>query len=147
MVLRVIVAALSVCAIFLAWSGELPAGDRRTALRAHNGPGNGASRGLVADGRARHKHRHPGGRPIYPYTYYYQPYVPPVLVVSPYGGSYYLPPTVVVTQPYFCVLHNEGFVSRIGLLDHLSSSLHRIPLDAAALICPGGVDSCVFPSY
>jgi hypothetical protein len=147
MVLRAILSALSICAIFLALSGELQAGEGRTALRAQNGSGNGGSRGLVAGGRAKHTHRHPGGRPIYPYTYYYRTYVPPVLVVSPYGGSYYLPPTVVVTQPYFCVLHNEGFVSRVGLLDHLSSSLHRIPLDAAAAICPDGVESCVFPTY
>jgi hypothetical protein len=70
----------------------------------------------------------------------------PVLVVSPYGPSYYVPPTVVVTWPYFCIFHNDGFVSRIGLLDHLAGT-HKIPLDAAANLCPDGVSSCVFPAY
>ncbi len=81
----------------------------------------------------------------YPY-YYYQPYYPPVVVISPYGPSYILPPTVVVTSPYFCVLHNQGFVSRVGLLDHLAGT-HKIPLDAATSLCPDGGASCVFPSY
>jgi hypothetical protein len=63
-----------------------------------------------------------------------------------YGPSYYVPPAVVVTSPYFCAFHNDGFVSRIGLLDYLSGT-HKIPLDAAATICPDGVGSCVFPSY
>ena len=58
----------------------------------------------------------------------------------------HVPPAVVVTYPYFCVFHNDGFVSRIGLLDHLAGT-HKIPLDAAATICPDGVGSCVFPSY
>jgi hypothetical protein len=57
-----------------------------------------------------------------------------------------LPPAVVVTAPYFCVLHNEGFVSRIGLLDHLVGT-HKIALAAAVSICPDGAASCVFPSY
>lgn len=82
----------------------------------------------------------------YPFTAYYVPYQAPVRVISPYGPSYYVPPAVVVTSPYFCVFHNDGFVSRVGLLDHLAGS-HKIPLDAAATICPDGVGSCVFPSY
>jgi hypothetical protein len=81
----------------------------------------------------------------YPY-YYYQPYHPQVLVVSPYGPSYILPQTVVVTSPYFCVLHNDGFVSRVGMLDHLAGT-HKIPLDAATSLCPDNGGSCVFPSY
>jgi hypothetical protein len=79
-------------------------------------------------------------------VYYYVPYASPVLVVSPYAPAYFLPPTVVVTAPYFCVLHNEGFVSRIGLLDHLAGT-HKIALDAAVTLCPDGAASCVFPSY
>ena len=78
--------------------------------------------------------------------YYYAPYALPVLVVSPYGPAYFLPSTVVVTAPYFCVLHNEGFVSRIGLLDHLAGT-HKIALDATAGLCPEGAAGCVFPSY
>ena len=79
-------------------------------------------------------------------VYYYVPYASPVLVVSPYAPAYFLPPTVVVTAPYFCVLHNEGFVSRIGLLDHLAGT-HKIALYAAVTLCPDGAASCVFPSY
>jgi hypothetical protein len=95
----------------------------------------------------------PGPRFYYwsPYTYpsqfYYWPSYPSFYVVSPYTGSYYAPPAVVATWPFFCVFHNEGFVSRVGLLDHLSSSLHRIPLDVAASICPDGAAACIFPSY
>ena len=81
-----------------------------------------------------------------PFVAYYVPYQAPVLVISPYGPSYYVPPAVVVTSPYFCVFHNDGFVSRIGLLDHLAGT-HKIPLDAAATLCPNGVGSCIFPSY
>ncbi|MBM4297699.1 MAG: hypothetical protein FJ143_08165 [Deltaproteobacteria bacterium] len=85
-------------------------------------------------------------RSVHSTTTIFVPYQTPVLVISPYGPSYYLPPAVVVTSPYFCVLHNDGFVSRIGLLDHLAGT-HKLPLDVAAAICPDGVGSCVFPSY
>jgi hypothetical protein len=85
-------------------------------------------------------------RVYYPFANYFIPYQAPVLVISPYGPSYYVPPAVVVSSPFFCVFHNDGFVSRVGLLDHLSGT-HKIPLDAAATICPDGVGSCVFPSY
>jgi hypothetical protein len=78
--------------------------------------------------------------------FYYVPYAPPVLVVSPYAPAYLLPPTVVATSPYFCVLHNEGFVSRVGLLDHLAGA-HQIALDAALSLCPDGAASCMFPTY
>jgi len=80
------------------------------------------------------------------YPYYYQPYYPPVLVVSPYGHSYILPPTVVVNERYFCVLHNQGFVSRVGLLDHLAGT-DKVPLEAVTRLCPDTGGSCVFPSY
>jgi len=130
----------------LAWvlGTEAVAGQRRIVVQRHSGSGvthfaAGSNRIIVQ----RHFHR------SYPYYqvpgYYYQTYYPPV-VVSPYAPSYILPPTVVVNAPYFCVLHNEGFVSRVGLLDHLAGS-HKIPLDAAIHLCPDGGGSCVFPSY
>lgn len=81
----------------------------------------------------------------YPY-YYYPGYYPQVLVISPYAPAYVLPPTVVATARYFCVLHNDGFISRVGLLDHLAGT-HKIPLDAASSLCPDGAGSCLFPSY
>lgn len=85
-------------------------------------------------------------RSYHPSIVYYVPYQAPVVVISPYGPAYYLPPTVVATAPYFCVLHNDGFVSRVGLLDHLSG-MHKIPLGSAATLCPDGTASCIFPSY
>ena len=85
----------------------------------------------------------------YPYYYYY-PFgyqYPPVIVVSPYPYySYYLPPTIVANAPFFCVLHRVGFVSRVGMLDHLSGT-HKIPLETAASVCPDGAEYCIFPAY
>ena len=82
----------------------------------------------------------------YPGVYNPWPNSPPVVVIWPYGPSYYLPPVAVVTEPFYCTLHSHGFVSRIGLLDHLSG-MHKISLDAAGAICPGDTGSCIFPSY
>jgi len=44
------------------------------------------------------------------------------------------------------VFHNEGYVSRIGLLDHLAGT-HKIHLDAAVSLCPDGATICIFPPY
>jgi len=118
------------------------AGPRRVVVpsRARSGvtffPGAGTNRTIVQG---------------YPYFYqvpgyYYQPNYPSVMVVSPYAPSYILPPTVEVNLPYFCLLHNEGFVTRIALVDHLAGT-HKIPLDAAAGLCPDAGGSCVYPSY
>jgi hypothetical protein len=52
----------------------------------------------------------------------------------------------VATWPYFCVFHNEGYVSRIGLIDHLAGT-HKIPLDAVTAFCPDDTGACIFPSY
>ncbi len=82
----------------------------------------------------------------YPNIYQHWPSYPTVVVISPYGPSSYLPPAVVVSAPFYCAFDNRGFVSRIGLLDHLSG-MHKIPLEAAAAICPGYSGVCVFPSY
>ena len=59
---------------------------------------------------------------------------------------YVVSPVVVVTAPYFCLLHRTGFVSRIGMLNHLAGN-HRLPFRAAAAICPEGAERCLFPSY
>lgn len=98
--------------------------------------------------RGRH-HERPA--PVYVYPYYlpgYYPYSPPFVVVSPYTSyyPYYIPPTVVATLPYFCVLHQTGWVSRAGFLDHVAGT-HKLPLETAASICPDGVESCLFPGY
>ena len=93
--------------------------------------------------------RHPDWRgPVYFNSYYYPgyyPYNPPFVVVSPYA-SYYIPPTVVATLPYFCVLHQTGWVTRAGFLDHLAGT-HKLTLESAASFCPDGFDSCLFPGY
>ena len=120
-----------VLAFILLISGLALAAERRGAPRSRIGLGSG----LAAERRY-----------YYPFATYYVPYQASVLVISPYGPAYYVPPAVVATSPYFCVFHNDSFVSRAGLLDHLAGT-HKIPLDAAATICPDGVESCVFPSY
>ena len=83
---------------------------------------------------------------FYPFAAYSVPYPTPVVVISPYGSTSYLHPFVVTTSPYFFVFRNDGFVSRISLLDHLSGT-HKIPFAAARTICPDAVASCLFPSY
>ncbi|MSP37874.1 MAG: hypothetical protein EXR70_05235 [Deltaproteobacteria bacterium] len=99
-----------------------------------------------------HQRIRPGFVALPPLTYYY-PYVyqrwpsyPSVVVISPYAPFYYTPPAVVVSAPFFCTFDNHGFVSRIGLLDHLAG-IHKIPLEAAVTLCPSDSASCVFPSY
>lgn len=68
-----------------------------------------------------------------------------VIVLAPYP-PYFVSPVVVVNAPYFCLLHGTGFVSRIGMLDHLAGA-HKLPFRAAASICPEGADQCLFPLY
>jgi len=50
----------------------------------------------------------------------------------------------VVNAPFFCVLHQQGYISRVGMLDHLAGT-HKFPLEAAASIRPAGMDYCLFP--
>ncbi len=70
----------------------------------------------------------------------------PTIIIFPHASGYYLPPPGVVTSPYFCVFHHEAFVSRIGMIDHLSS-MHGVPLTTAASICPDANGNCIFPAY
>jgi hypothetical protein len=67
------------------------------------------------------------------------------IIVAPYL-PYFAAPVVVVNAPYFCLLHRTGFVSRIGMLDHLAGN-HKLPFRAASAICPEGADQCLLPSY
>lgn len=133
--MRPVMTALMICGFILALLGELHAGGSRAQLRASVASGNSAA-GFVVRGGSTYRYAYP----------VYGPYYPPVVVISPYSQPYYVSPTVVATSPYFCVFHNDGFVSRVGLLDHLSG-MHRIPLDIAASLCPDGTGSCIFPSY
>ena len=63
-----------------------------------------------------------------------------------FASACYLPSSVVITSSYLCILHNEAFVSRIGMIDHLAG-MHGMLLDAAASICPDAAANCIFPSY
>jgi hypothetical protein len=80
----------------------------------------------------------------YPNGVYYQPFYPTAVVISPYGPNYYQPPVLEVTAPYFCVLHNAGFYTRAGIVDHLAGT-HKYPLESAAYFCPDGIESCIYP--
>jgi hypothetical protein len=141
--MRPVLATLTIFGFFLSLSGEPWAGQSRSQSRSNVAPGKFASRGSIPRGGPIYRYTYPY---LYPYHYYYQPYYPPVVVISPYLQPYYVTPTVVATYPYFCVFHNEGWVSRMGMLDHLAGT-HKIPLDAAAVFCPDDGGACIFPSY
>lgn len=65
-----------------------------------------------------------------PTYYYYSPY-------------YFTARPALVNAPFFCLEHGVGFVSRVGLIDHLSGT-HKFALQYAAAICPEDVDTCIF---
>ncbi len=97
----------------------------------------------------------PPARFVNPYQYYlYYPYPypltryyrQPIVVISPAYYPYYFPPTVVVSSPFYCLAHQAGWVSRAGMLDHLSGT-HKIPLETAASACPEATESCVVDGY
>jgi hypothetical protein len=70
----------------------------------------------------------------------------PVIVVPSaayYYSPYYIPRAAVVNAPFFCLEHGVGFVSRVGLIDHLGGT-HKFALQHAAAICPDDVDTCLF---
>lgn len=89
------------------------------------------------DSSDRHSHRIPGFQRRRPAT---------IIVVPPpayYYPPYYLPAPSVGNASFFCVEHGVGFISRVGLLDHLGGT-HKFALEHAAAICPAEVDTCVF---
>ena len=146
--MKLISSAAVILAIVVSLAGELRADGREFNSRTQTSPGpvlvGGPGAIKAADRRNFHAVK-PSRFHYYVPGNYYQPYYPQVIVISPYAPAYVLAPPTVVTSPFFCVLHNEGWVSRIGLLDHLAG-MHKIPLDAAANLCPDGTD-CIFPSY
>lgn len=83
---------LMMCGFVLLLSSELGADQSRGAFRVNPSSGRTVSRGWVAG-------RGPVNGFVYPaYPFgYYEPYYPPVVVISPYSPSYYLPPAIVVT--------------------------------------------------
>lgn len=135
-----LVGSMAILVLVLALA-QAAGADQRRARGQFYGYRGGASHRAVVPRYYYHGHPH-----YYYYVapgYYYWPNYPAV-VVSPYTQSYILPPAVVVNAPYFCLLHNQGFVSLAGLLDHLAG-IHKVPLDSAANFCPDGAN-CVFPS-
>ncbi len=76
----------------------------------------------------------------------HSPHYAPLIIVSPHGHWYLVAAPVVVNAPFFCLLHGVGFISRVGMIDHLSAR-HRFALETAAALCPQGNKSCLFPSY
>jgi hypothetical protein len=126
---------LMILAIILSWLLSLPitasAGQGHAILQSSPAMANSASHRGVKPSRPvprRDRSRHP------------------TMIIFPHPSAYYLPPTGVVASPYFCVFHNEAFVSRIGMIDHLSS-MHGVSLTTAAALCPDANGNCIFPLY
>jgi hypothetical protein len=147
--------AASVIAIgLLLWfAGSVSAAGARG--RPGGGPKTSRPAAVVAPGLPVLPGRHPQALPgyfSYPYHYsYYQPpyyyYHSPVVIVAPsyrypYYYSYYMPTTVFLSYPFYCFTHYQGFVSRIGFIDHVGG-IHKIPLDTIASLCADGSESCV----
>ncbi len=89
----------------------------------------------------RHHHFH---SPYYGYPRYYHR---PIIIISPYYYyPYFTPATIITTSPFFCLQHNVGYISRAGMLDHLSGT-HKIALATAASVCPEGGEGCVIDGY
>lgn len=127
------------------WAGGSRAGESATVIA----PRSAVSRTWVRPGI-------PPTRFVNPYQpyYYYYPYpyrftgyyAQPIVIISPAYYPYYVPPTLVASSPFYCLAHQVGWVSRAGMLDHLSGT-HKIPLDSAASVCPDGGASCVVDGY
>jgi hypothetical protein len=132
-----VLSRLSFCA------GELPAEQRQAT------PGSGLigarSVPCASAGPASPARGHDEGLSPYPCRRYVYRRLrcPTVVAISSFSILYYRP--VVVTSAFFCVLHNDAFVTRAGLLDHLSGT-HRTPPTAAAWRCPDSAESCMYRS-
>lgn len=52
------------------------------------------------------------------------------------------PDGVIVSDPFFCFFHDVGFVSRVGLVDHLIGT-HKLPAEAVEAACPESEAVCL----
>ena len=139
-----LLAPVVLCGLLALLPGSVQAGGARPGEQA------AAPRSVVPRSSVRH------GIPVfvnlYPYYYYPYPYrfrgyyAQPIVVIAPAYYPYYVPPTVVVSSPFYCLAHQAGWVSRAGMLDHLSGT-HKIPLQTAASVCPEATESCVVDGY
>src|SRR4051794_4163034 len=106
--MKPLIAILLILVFGLAWQNTADAAEARSRAR-RDVPTVGVAPAPLISGDRRYERR----VLTYVYPYYYPgfyPYNPP-FVVSPYA-AYYTPPPVVVTLPYFCVLHQTGWVTR-----------------------------------
>jgi hypothetical protein len=131
----------ALAAVVACWAPDLTfAGSRgRSNVRSGAAPRGAVPRNSVPIRRAPVPRYY-----YYPNGFYYHPVYPPAVVISPYGPIYYQPPVFEITAPYFCVLHNAGFYTRAGIVDHLAGT-HKYPLESAVYFCPDGVQSCIYP--
>ena len=128
------------------WAGGARAGEKATVIA----PRSAVSRNWVQPGTP--ATRFPNS--YQPFYYYYYPYpyrftgyyAQPIVVISPAYYPYYVPPTLVASSPFYCLAHQTGWVSRAGMLDHLSGT-HKIPLATAGSVCPDATESCVVDGY
>jgi hypothetical protein len=82
-------------------------------------------------GHSRFQRRRPAQTIVIPYpAYYYSPY-------------HFAARPALVNAPFFCLEHGAGFISRVGMIDHLGGT-HKFPLQHTAAICPENVDTCIF---
>lgn len=130
--------------IFFWFDVQAGAGPRHSGEKRPGNVRQTESRIWLAPGTVRHRLGYPA--PYRRPRHYYGRGHPSIVIVTPYGTFFDPAAPRVVTAPFFCILHNRGFVSRVGLLDHLSGT-HRIALNSAAAICPDGAESCIFPYH
>jgi hypothetical protein len=153
--MKQVLASVAVVGLLL-WSGvEVSARSARATLRAGqqnvSRPGFGGAPAPAIPRNVGHGFYGTFTHPYYQhhkyYSHSYPYYRPPLIIVAPsyyypYYHSYYSPASVYLSAPFYCFTHHEGFVSRIGFIDHVSGT-HKIPINTVASICPDGNESCV----
>ncbi|MGH7825998.1 MAG: hypothetical protein ACREQ7_12580 [Candidatus Binatia bacterium] len=154
-----LVGSAAAITLLLAFSGQVSAGGARVVQRSGQPKvSQPAARvpaaPIVERNRGRHVNPAPGHvykrYPHHHYPRYYRYYRRPVVVAPnyyyPYYYPYYTPAAVLLSSPFYCFVHHEGFISRVGFLDHISGT-HKVPLETAASVCPEGGESCVIEGY
>lgn len=135
-----VVALLTVSAPMAMASGAR--GSRRSDTHVSGQAPSVAGSNRRNDSTERDSHRIPG----------FQRRRPARIIVVPPPAYYYYSPYYVVPAPsavnasFFCLEHGVGFISRVGLLDHLGGT-HKFALEHAAAICPSNVETCVFEGF
>lgn len=153
--MRRVLASFTVIGLLLWPCVDVSARGNRATLRAGqrnvSRPAFGDAPALVNQRNVGHGFSGAFSHPYYQHHYYYShpaPYYrPPLIIVAPsyhypYYQSYYSPPSVFLNAPFYCFTHHEGFVSRIGFIDHVSGT-HKIPINTVAAMCPDGNESCI----